>query len=153
MSVPNSIANSFARDWFIGDDPGHNAWYFAAPDGTLPTTASVTAATVTVYDLTARPTSSTAGPALTVGAAAGSNAFVVTPTAVLSALWSRDDVGFNLSHYLRDTDFAGASAFIAGHSYRFVYVLTTAVYDAAANHWGKITLIREGTCKAQGGLI
>lgn len=124
-----------------GDDPGMNTWYVVGADQTALVTADVTAYSIALYDLdtgTLVSTLTTTTPALT-----------VYNSAQLDGYWTRDDIGYNVRHYLKNSDWT----LTPGHTYRWVYTLTTGAFDEGAGNWGAITLVREGACKARGGLI
>lgn len=131
------------RDWMQGDDPGMSAWYVVGADQSALVSADVTGYSIAVYDLTARPS------ALIATLTSTTPALAVYNSPQLDGYWSKDDVGYNVRHYMK----ASHATFLPGHSYRFVYTLTTGAFDEASGNWGAITLVREGACKARGGLI
>lgn len=131
------------RDWMQGDDPGMNCWYVVGAEQTAIVAADLSSYSIAIYDLTARPS------ALIATLSSTTPALQVFNSAQLDGYWTKDDIGYNVRHYMRDS----YATFVPGHAYRFVYTLTTGAFDEGAGNWGAITLVREGACKARGGLV
>lgn len=143
------------EDWFEGDDPGMNLWAVKTAKGEVIQNADITSFTLRVIDLTGDPTAE-----ITPDANAGANGpsftgttFTCTSSTSLTVdgYWTKNDIGYNIKHYVRNSDMT-TTPFKAGHHYRFVYRVQTGDFDGLSNRKsGQITLLREGTCKARGG--
>jgi hypothetical protein len=138
------------QDWYVGEDPGFTTWFVVGGDGAM-ITSTDSDWTVTVYDTT----SATPETALTPSATptdhdeyTGSNAyFLQSATVVTDGYWTGGGAGYNWRAFVPDAGYQEAgSTFVAGHEYRFVWTVDTGAYDAAANHWGTIVLVRTGRC-------
>lgn len=134
------------RDWVFGEDPGMNCFFVAGADGAFLHIADVTGATLDVYDMTTNPSAP-----LTSFNIFASDRFKVFDTLQNDAYWGNNggnnDIGYNVRHYVRASDFAGATALIAGHSYRFVYTFTSPEFtNVTTRSFGSLMQMREGTC-------
>lgn len=137
---------STRRDWVDGEDPGMNCFLLRGPDGEVlqaATAGTITSASCAVYDLTTNP-SALLTTLTNIHSGTRWHAFDV---ATQDGFWTEDDIGYNVRHYLRASDFSGATALVPGHTYRFVYVFVTDDFtDGSTNDTGTITRVREGTC-------
>lgn len=137
------------RDWLEGDDPGMGMWAVRGPNQEAIVTADVVSWTMSAYDMTADPTAIIVPDAN--GTSAGANTFVCKAGISVDTFWTKDDIGYNIRHYIRNGDFT-TIVLKAMHQYRFVYLIQLGSFDGAANHkYGQLTLVREGTCRARGG--
>lgn len=138
------------RDWIEGDDPGMTAWYVLGPNEDLLLPSYVDSWTLDVIDLTAGPTAIVG----TFAAADLTNDVTVLSAATVDGYWQGNDTGYNVRHYLSAAELVDDDdepLLKPGHSYRFVYTLTTGDFDGTtAGNWGLITLMREGSCLAKG---
>src|SRR5689334_15074376 len=118
-SVSSSTSGpTIQRDWIEASDPGMNTWHVVYPDGTDLKIAHVNSYSIALYDLTAHPTAvvatlTTTTPALT-----------IFDTLQVDGLWSKDNIGYNVRHYLKVSDWT----LLPGHTYRWVYSLITDAY-------------------------
>ncbi len=136
------------RDWMEGDDPGMGMWAVRTSDQVAFITADIVSWTMTAYDMSADPTAAIT-PDLN-GNNTVTNFFVAKAGITVDAFWTKDDIGYNIRHYIRNGDFT-TTPLKAMHQYRFVYLIQTATFDGTAHKSGQITLVREGTCRARGG--
>lgn len=134
-------------DWDVGNDPGMSSWRVTGASGVVLQVADVTGWTMSAYDLTADPTAVIA----TLSGDANTENFATYNNLQLSdGYWGKDDIGYNLRHYLRASDFDPPLK--ALHQYKFVYLIETPEFDATPDPgWGVITLVRRGTCLSRGG--
>ena len=135
------------RDWYEGDDPGMGMWAVKTADQVALVPADIVSWTMLAYDMTADPTASIT-PDLN-GSDLVTNFFTCKASIGVDSFWTKDDVGYNIRHYIRNGDFT-TTVLKALHRYRFVYRIQTGTFDATGHKSGQITLVREGTCKARG---
>lgn len=139
------------EDWEEGDDPGMNMWRVPGADGVMLVAADVTSWTLKVYDLTVDPTVGIVPDSNSSGTANSNNFRTFNSLQVGDGFWSKDDIGYNLRHYVNNADLT-STPFKAGHTYLFVYKVLTSAFSGSSGDFGQITLQRRGTCRGAGGL-